>query len=360
MSRGAIRNRSRRLFSAVLVILVGTALSACGSATKTPSQANSPTTNKTSPQSGTSTFKPATETIIVTANAGGGLDMIIRQLQPYLGKALGGSAVSVVDMPGGQSAVGANGLLNHGGSCSYMMITGIPQILYTFKTQKLPFSWSEFYPVASLTDEPTAIAVQASSQWTSLKALVDYAKAHPGSVSASVSQYASPDYVTLYQIEQAMGVKFNVVQFNGGGPARSALLGGHVQVTAAPVFSLSGIGSKVHVLAVADTSNKWVSITNNAPTVTEALGTNIPPSVAHYGLWVTQACQTQHPDQYQTLVKAVQTATQSSGFQAVLKSAHSLDSLNVVPSATFETEVQQEDDQISQLLKSDPKLFSGK
>lgn len=341
------------------VALVAGASVACGalmlSACSSPSNSGGNGAAGSSSSTAAAAFKPKVETIIVTSAAGGGIDTAARRLQPYLQKTLG-TSVSVVDRPGGQSAVGATALYAHGSDCSYMMITGIPQILYTFKTEKLSIAYKDFYPVVPLAQEPTAIAVGSNSKYGTLKALVAGAKANPGKVRVSVSQFASPDYVSLYQMEQATGSKFNAVQFNGGGPARNALLGGQVDATVAPVFALQALGGKVKILGLFQKNSNFSGV----PTVNSALSISVPDSAAYYGLWATAKCHTQNSSDYKALAKAVTQAANSSGYKASLKKAGSLGSWYVTSAGSFQKDVASAQSNIANVLSKDPNLFSGK
>lgn len=66
--------------------------------------------------------------------------------------------------------------------------------------------------------------------WKDLKALIAYAKAHPGEVRYSVS-YGSATHYVLSRMEETMGIKFNALDVGTGSAERlAALMGDQVDV----------------------------------------------------------------------------------------------------------------------------------
>lgn len=338
--RRSVRGRVASL--AIIVALGAASLTACGT-------------------SGTDSSKPyAGHNLnwIVPSSAGGGFDTTTRTLEPFIAKELG-TNIAVTNKEGGQFAIGATATLNAGADCYTIMTHADPHLLFSYLTQDVGYTYDDFYPITSLSIEPAVYRVRNDSKWSSLKELVADAKAHPGKIKMSVSGLANNNYVSVYQLEKATGAKFNIVSYDGGDPARQALVSGEVDVTNASVFNSLGIAKDTKVLAVQQDENKWKSITDNAPTVNDALGLSLPPNSSEYGAFVTAKCRDEHPDRYKALVKAFQAATSDPDYKAKLKSLDLLDALDVHSAATWDKEIKADLARLKTQIKNNPDIFKS-
>lgn len=293
-------------------------------------------------------FSPHVETVIVPSAAGGGIDATARGFQSALQKSMG-NPITVMNQPGGQTAVGATTLLSHGSDCSYMMINGLPQVLYTVDTEKLNFDYSDFYPVIGLTKDVDAIAVAASSKYKTLSDLIADAKSSPNKLHVGVSQLASPGYVSIYQLNQALGIKMSAVQFNGGGPAVDAMLGGQVQFAVTPLSNMLALGAKARILGVFQDAPA-----GSVPSINKELNVSLPPSLTYYGLWVTEKCH-QNTSEYNALVQEVSAAANSADYRTAATKAGGY---AITSAAELQTQAQQMQSTIQKLLAHDAELFS--
>jgi tripartite-type tricarboxylate transporter receptor subunit TctC len=90
----------------------------------------------------------------------------------------------------------------------------------------------QFAPVALVTADPTVLVVPADSPWKSVKEFVEDAKKRPGEIGFSSSGVYGTLHMAMEIFANAADIKLKHVPFNGGGPALTALLGGHVQALA--------------------------------------------------------------------------------------------------------------------------------
>jgi putative tricarboxylic transport membrane protein len=127
-----------------------------------------------------------------------------------------------------------------------------------------------------------------------------------------------------------------VVPFTGGGPARTALLGGQVDATAANIFETLSIASKTRILAVQQPKNNWSAETGNAPTMSSALGVTVPSSQTLYGLFASSKCKSSNPNDFQAIENAIGAASKDSGFTGQLQKLGTLPSLDYLDADQFE------------------------
>src|SRR5690606_26741558 len=181
----------------------------------------------------------AVEFVIPTA-AGGGLDTTFRQLQPYLEKQLG-QPIAVEYREGGQFSIGTAYVAENGADCEPFMFHSIPDIIFSYLTQDVPYTYEDFYPLAGMTVEPSTIWVRNDAPWQTLEEFLDDARSRPGEIRVSVANLTNADHLAVLNLQQAAGVEFNIISYDGGGPARNAVVAGEVEAATGGVFASQGI-----------------------------------------------------------------------------------------------------------------------
>lgn len=83
-------------------------------------------------------------------------------------------------------------------------------------------------PVYYFQSTPNILVVRKDSPFKTLKDLIDYAKEHPGVVTAGGSGSSSANEMGVLLLNKAAGIKITYIPFTGSGAATPALLGGHV------------------------------------------------------------------------------------------------------------------------------------
>jgi tripartite-type tricarboxylate transporter receptor subunit TctC len=162
-------------------------------------------------------------TLVVPWAAGGGTDSLARTLTKNAKQYIGVN-VAVVNRPGGTGVAGMQsvatarpdgytiGLVTF--HLSSYRLTGLSQL-----------SYRDF--------ELIMLLVKADSPYKSMKDLVDYAKANPGVVTVATSGAGAVPHLSAALLAKQLGIKLTFVPFDGGAPARTAVLGGHVTMLAA-------------------------------------------------------------------------------------------------------------------------------
>ncbi len=165
-------------------------------------------------------------TLVVPWAAGGGTDALGRTLTKNAKQYIGAN-VAVVNRPGGTGVQGMQ-------SVAQAKPDGYTVGLVTFHlssyrlTGLSDLSYREFEPIMLLNRSPTGFLVRADSPYKSMKELIDYAKANPGVVTIATSGAGAVPHLSAALLAKQLGLKFTFVPFDGGAPARTAVLGGHV------------------------------------------------------------------------------------------------------------------------------------
>lgn len=106
----------------------------------------------------------------------------------------------------------------------------------TLRAGMLPYEMKDIEPVITLAEVPMAIYASPSSGFKDLDSVIQAARARPGTVSYGTAGEGSTGQLTMKMLEQAAGVEFEHVPFQGSAPSINALLGGHVQLAVDTAF----------------------------------------------------------------------------------------------------------------------------
>ena len=161
--------------------------------------------------------------------AGGATDNISRGVTPYVEKVLGKQIV-LQNKPGATGAVGLMSVYNAPADGYNLLYAAENPPLY--KVLDIgQIDYDAFTPVMLIARNVGVIVVNNDQPWKTLGDLFADAKKTPGQIKlGSTGVGGLPDVVSSL-LEGNDGVTFNHIVFGGAGPAVTALLGGHVQIT---------------------------------------------------------------------------------------------------------------------------------
>lgn len=169
--------------------------------------------------------------IIVPFPPGGGTDIAARVLAPLLEKELG-VPVQIVNKAGAGAQTGLAELALAKPDGYTVGYTNLPAavLIYLDPERKATFTLKSFQPVANQVRNSVVAAVQSGSPYKSMKDLIDAAKASPDKIKVGTPGVMSPAYLGILQLQEVTGAKFRIVNFEGGAPLVTALLGGQIDV----------------------------------------------------------------------------------------------------------------------------------
>jgi len=149
-----------------------------------------------------------------------------------------------------------------------------PILWETANGRKPDATLDDFIPIASFNFAPYVVAVAYDSPWKTLADLINDAKAKPGHYAFSSGGKYHAHHVAAELVIRAKGLKFRHVPFAGGGPALTALLGGHVDWSVVAIGNTIPLmrGNKLRILAVL--SDKRWKHAKDVPTAKE-LGVDV-------------------------------------------------------------------------------------
>jgi tripartite-type tricarboxylate transporter receptor subunit TctC len=222
-------------------------------------------------------------TLINPMAPGGTLDFQARAFATLVEKYLG-QPVVVINKPGASGMIG--GLQGaQAAPDGYTLTVGSSNNACTIEWElangrKPAFVRSDFVTIGSFTMSPTLVIVPYNSPWKTLGDLIRDCKANPGHYAFSSGGLYQGSHIPAELLMKAAGFKARHVPTTGGGPAITAVVGGHVDfATQFPATSIPiAEGKKLRILAVQ--SNQRIAAIPDVPKVGE-LGID-----AEWYLWV--------------------------------------------------------------------------
>ncbi len=178
--------------------------------------------------------------LIIPWSAGGGTDVAGRLYASYIEKELG-QTINVLNVPGGNSAVGAVQVKNSKAD-GYTMLLLTLDIL-TVEAQGLaPVGYKDFKLLSTFTTQPTVLAVRKDSGWKTIEDYKKAALANPGGLKVGTNGEGAAWHQGGVVADNEMGTKVTYVPYTGSGEQTAALLGGHID---AAYISYNSVASHV-------------------------------------------------------------------------------------------------------------------
>jgi putative tricarboxylic transport membrane protein len=191
---------------------------------------------------GAQAWKPSKPVEIVVGSAPGGSPDVMARLVQAIFQTTGLVPTStVVNKPGAANTIGWAYLNQHAGDGHYIA-TFSPAVLGNKLMGTSQLGHTDFTPLNILAREYVVLAVKADSPITSMKELTARLRKDPNSTSfAFATARGNHNHIVLSMYLKSIGIDPKVakaVVFPGGGPALTAMLGGHIDVYVASPRSM--------------------------------------------------------------------------------------------------------------------------
>lgn len=207
-------------------------------------------------------------TIIVPWSAGGATDVLFRAIATVFPKYANGQPLVINNVPGAGAVTGTMEFLNAKPD-GYTLLSLATPIITKIHWSEVKFTVDDFVPVINIVNDPSYILVRADSPYKTLSDLIEAARKDPETITMGNGGAGGGNHLVAVAFEDFVGVKFVHVPYNGGGPAVTALVGGHVDcvMAAAPEGVTNVQSGQLRVLAVMGPTR--LSVFPDAPTALE-------------------------------------------------------------------------------------------
>lgn len=155
-----------------------------------------------------------------------------------------------------------------------------PQITYRIQ---------DFTPICTFVNDPGVITSKTGAPWKNLAELVDYARKNPGKLNYGTPGMGTVAYFAMEIFKLSYGLDIVPVHFQGTGPAKNAILGGHVDLASSGFGSLTPLIKAGNIFPLVTTAPKRLASFPDVPTMAEK---GFPDASLNiwFGLFVPQKC----------------------------------------------------------------------
>ncbi|MEC8919347.1 tripartite tricarboxylate transporter substrate binding protein [Salinicola sp. LHM] len=251
-------------------------------------------------------------TVLQGFKPGGGSDALAQLVQPRLSEILGVDFVNEY-MPGATGAVAWTRLAKQSpNDGSIISITNTPMLMTNYiMNDAITYNTDEMTPIANVVTDPGIVVVNADSPYQTIEDLFEAAEQSPGTVTIGNSGVGGDDFFTTILLEQAKGLSFKKVPFQGDGPSATAAMGGKIDASFNNVGNVYGQIESGNLRALAVFAEKRLPSLPDVPTMKEKGVDVVAGSSRGY------SAPAGIPDEArQQLIEAFETLAQEPDFQA--------------------------------------------
>ncbi len=206
--------------------------------------------------------------LIVPFPPGGSNDVLGRYVGAKLTERVGEQIV--VDNRGGANGIIGAELAANSTPDGYTMLMVSTSWVMNAAIRKLPYDVEKsFDPISMIGSSPNSIVVHPQGQISSIRALVDYAKANPGKVNYASTGVGGFNHFGGELFKKVAGIDMVHVPYKGGSPAMIDIIAGNIPVMFTSVTQVLNHvrGGRIKMLAVG--ASKRSAAVPDVPTVAE-------------------------------------------------------------------------------------------
>jgi len=229
----------------VLALMMCLSLTACGNQQSAPSgaQTSQPIQQGTTTQPSASAsvdtsglpekpadFPTSTITVYVGFTAGGGVDTAARLLMKYAQNYIDVPIV-VTNVTGASGAVAVTQALENAADGTTLISIATGAMLADI-TDAVTYDFFNDLDMVAVQDQvPYSICFRADdSRFSTTEEFLQYVKDHPGELTVSTSGINNANYFATQSFIQDNDLQMEIISFDGSADAKTAFLGGHVDV----------------------------------------------------------------------------------------------------------------------------------
>lgn len=237
--------------------------------------------------------------VIVPTREGGGADRNLRAFTSVWTKYLE-TNFEPGFYPGASGRVGYEVYMGKYQPDGYSLIFGNmgPELL-NWVVQKPSFDIDDYLYWGRVDTDPGCVFVGAESPFQTIEDILVEAKKRR--LNVGTSRLAHPASVGILALGEHTGVEFNLIPLSGGKNTVAGAVTGEVDFSVLTSGSVAAAGDAVRTLLIFNDKNLIGEALDNAPTMNDHFGTEIPPLLSSRAFGIHKAAIDQHPDRYEIL-----------------------------------------------------------
>jgi tripartite-type tricarboxylate transporter receptor subunit TctC len=207
--------------------------------------------------------------IVVPFPPGGSADILARLLGEQINKA-NGPTVVIENRPGGGASIAYEAVARASPDGNTLVINANSLVINPHLRKVNYDPLTSFEPVCYLLSSPNLIVVNGSSPYRTLNDYVAAAQAKPGELAFATVGPATTQHIGFEQFRRLAGINVTYVPYQGGAPAITALLGGHVSAVLANYSEAAEHLNTGALRALVSLSRERIAPLPDVPSTTEA------------------------------------------------------------------------------------------
>jgi len=260
--------------------------------------------------------------LVVGFGIGGSADRMTRAMATFLSDELD-ARIKVINKKGASTQIAANYVLKKPAD-GYTVFTSTfaPFLANTILSSNAKYKIGDFDFINIQWFDFELFALNKNSKYNNMMEVLEAIKKHPKKIKAAIFQ-GSAGHIILKLLLEKFGIpqeNINLVIYNGGGKARTAVAGGQVDLIAISAQGCESIREFIKPIAVLrdKRSKKW-----DAPTLNEAIsssGIKMPVLKGSMrGFAVSKKMKEKYPKRYKKLVDGFKKTLAKKSVQKFLK-----------------------------------------
>lgn len=208
--------------------------------------------------------------VVVPFAAGGGVDVIARILQPKIEEVLEQPLI-IQNRPGAAGVIGTDDVAKAAPDGYTLLFTLTPHVVNAYIYKQLPYDpLRDFAPISLIATSPNVLAINPDVKATSVRELIDLAKAHPGTLNYGTAGIGSAFHLAGALFGVMADVNIVDVPYKSGPQAIVDMLGGQVQMVFGNLLTMQPYIEAGQARALGVTSLKRLAVMPDLPTISES------------------------------------------------------------------------------------------
>ncbi|MBM9592996.1 Bug family tripartite tricarboxylate transporter substrate binding protein [Roseitranquillus sediminis] len=209
-------------------------------------------------------------TIVVPFSPGGSNDIVARQLGQQL-QELWGEPVVIENRPGGGATIGSAYLAEQDPDGYTLMIASVTFTMNAAVQSELPYdSREDFTPIALIGQVPLVIGARPDIPAETPQELITYLQESDEPLSYGATGVGSIQHFAGELFNQAAGTEVQVIQYPGGAPAMTDVMGGHIEYSIGSMTQMKPQIDEGNIKGIAVTSLERSDAMPDLPTLAES------------------------------------------------------------------------------------------
>jgi tripartite-type tricarboxylate transporter receptor subunit TctC len=207
--------------------------------------------------------------LIIPFPPGGPADTAARIIQPKLSAVLG-APLALINKSGGGGALAADYVAkSKPDGYTVFAATNAPVTIVPATQPDISYRPADFAAVGISMTDVSVFVGKAGSPWKTLDEFVDYVRKNPGKLSYGSAGLGTVSFFAFELFKNAYGLDITHVPFQGGGPVKNAIMGGHVTIASSGLNSFAPLIKSGDLIALATSAPRRVPAFPDVPTLAE-------------------------------------------------------------------------------------------